>query len=77
MNDKMFFQFPRLSESSATLGTQIFLLDLLLLSLLPCFLGFAGGTNSQPESVDSNELRHTAFVLDCVILELDRKSVRI
>ena len=42
MNDKMFFKFSRLPESPATLGTQIFLLDILLLSLLPCFLGFAG-----------------------------------
>ena len=46
MNDKMFFQFPRLSESSATLGTQIFLLGTLLLtSLLVCLLGFAGLVN--------------------------------
>jgi hypothetical protein len=43
MNHKMFLQFPRLSESSATLGAQIFLLSILLpLSLLPWFLGFAG-----------------------------------
>ena len=42
MNHKMFFQFPRLSESSATLGTQIFLLSVLLLGLLSCLLGFAG-----------------------------------
>ena len=42
VNEKMFLQFPRLSESSAALGTQIFLLRILLLSLLPSFLGFAG-----------------------------------
>ena len=45
MNDKMFFQFPRLSESSATLGTQIFLLNILLLGLRSCLLGFAGVVN--------------------------------
>ena len=42
MNHKMFFQFPRLSESSATLRTQIFLLSILLLCLLSCLFGFAG-----------------------------------
>ena len=46
MNDKMFFQFSRLSETSATLGTEIFLLGtLLLLSLLVRLVGFAGLLN--------------------------------
>ena len=45
MNHKMFLQFPRLSESSATLRTQIFLLSILLLSFLSCLLGFAGVIN--------------------------------